>query len=1074
MDSLTRLQELLRSLFQYDESGDLDFGIYRLLRLKRDEVKAFLNDQLPRAVDEAFQAQAAQDRRGLEQRVGALADQIRRQIDRDALDADGSVKPEFADLPGRAIRALVEQYSDARAALQVARAGDEAKAEVFNHLYSFFSRYYEEGDFIPKRRYGVPEHYAVPYNGEETFFTRANRDQHYVKSGERFRDYTFTVPTAFGEYRVRFSLAEASTTPGNAKGETRFFFPLPERVEYDAARRALCIPFEYRVPNEEEAKLEVEDAEGRKLKGQEAILAQAESRLRLAIPDEVLATALGAPANGSKVEGSKFKVQGSTGGNGNGGAPGTVLLRRLRHFTRRNTSDYFIHKDLRGFLQRELEFYLKDCFLSVDDLHGDVPARLRALRVLRKIAGDVIAFLAQIEEFQKRVFEKRKLVLRADYLAPIRNVPRELWPEVLANQAQVEEWQRLYAINTKPSLGNPSGGLNEHFLEEHPTLVVSTAHFDERFTLRLLGGFEDLDEATDGLLVHSENYQALRFLLPRYAGSAGCIYLDAPYNTGSDRFAYKDRYQHSTWLAMMAERLGLAQHALSQDGAVFLSMDDHEAHALKVLADELLSLTTFVSDIAVVNNLKGRSDREHIATAHEHLFLYVSEGFETEGLPLSPEKVAEYSGVEPDGRRYQWRDLRKRGGNDTRQARPNLYFPIHANAGRGTFALERTSPQDIAVLPLKSDGTDGCWRWGKDKARCNLGMLRMEPTANPDRYNISYKVYLEVQGSQRTAKPKSVWMGSQYATDLGQRALKAALPNVSTDNWAPKAVGFLADVIQQSIGPVGRVLDFFAGSGTTGHAVINLNREDGGERKFILVEMADYFDTVLLPRIMKVMYTPEWQNGEPQRPATEEEAERTPRLVKVLRLESYEDALHNLATEEEQARVRTRARATKQAVGEDAYRLTYLMRLPRESGDSLLSLAKLDHPFDYTMETLTDDGPRVERVDLVETFNYLAGLRVHRVEAWTNPADSPPRAGGQGGGGREYRAVTATDREHRRVLVLWRDMAGLDPAVERAFLEPRVEAGGYDVAWINGDAAVKRAQSLDGEFARLMEEEVEA
>jgi adenine-specific DNA-methyltransferase len=256
-------------------------------------------------------------------------------------------------------------------------------------------------------------------------------------------------------------------------------------------------------------------------------------------------------------------------------------------------------------------------------------------------------------------------------------------------------------------------------------------------------------------------------------------------------------------------------------------------------------------------------------------------------------------------------------------------------------------------------------------------------------------------------------------------------------------------------------LDFFGGSGTTGHAVINLNREDGEQRKFILVEMANYFDTVLLPRIQKVMFTPEWKDGKPVRMATEEEAERTPRLVKVLRLEGYEDALHNLVSDETLEREAPRARAIKAKVGGDAYRLTYLARLPLEASASLLNLAKLEHPFAYTLEVLGEDGPRTETVDLVETFNYLYGLHVQRIESWRDEA-----------GKRDYRAVKAKKADGRRVLVLWRDMEKLDAAVERKFLEARLKQDGpFDEAWINGDCAVPGVQSLDGLFKRLLEEE---
>lgn len=276
----------------------------------------------------------------------------------------------------------------------------------------------------------------------------------------------------------------------------------------------------------------------------------------------------------------------------------------------------------------------------------------------------------------------------------------------------------------------------------------------------------------------------------------------------------------------------------------------------------------------------------------------------------------------------------------------------------------------------------------------------------------------------------------------------------------PKPVSLIRSFIRASTRYDQIICDFFAGSGTTGHAVVDLNREDGFQRKFVLVEMGNFFDMALVPRIQKVMYTPEWKDGKPRRLPTEEEVQRTPRLVKVIRLEGYEDALHNLATEEALKREEPRARAHKEKLGGDVYRLSYLVRLPLEASASMLNLSALEHPFDYKIEVLTEDGPRVETVDLIETFNLLYGLHVERRETWVNGEDK-----------RVYRVVKGLDRDGRRVLVLWRDLEGLDPAVERHFLEGRLKADGpFDEVFINGDTATLGVKSLDGLFKRLLEE----
>lgn len=198
-ESVNRLKDLFRELFQLD-TADLDFGLYRLFRLKRSEIEAFLNKQLPDDVEKAFASLAGADREELKKQVEDLAKRARDTI------ADNAILPSGEPNPAHAGTKAVKQYVEARKRLEAVEASEAQRAEVFNLLYAFFSRYYDGGDFIPRRFFGARPAYAVPYNGEEIFFHWANKDQYYVKSGEAFRDYAFTVATVTGEYRVRFSL----------------------------------------------------------------------------------------------------------------------------------------------------------------------------------------------------------------------------------------------------------------------------------------------------------------------------------------------------------------------------------------------------------------------------------------------------------------------------------------------------------------------------------------------------------------------------------------------------------------------------------------------------------------------------------------------------------------------------------------------------------------------------------------------------------------------------------------------------------------------------------------------------
>jgi len=247
------------------------------------------------------------------------------------------------------------------------------------------------------------------------------------------------------------------------------------------------------------------------------------------------------------------------------------------------------------------------------------------------------------------------------------------------------------------------------------------------------------------------------------------------------------------------------------------------------------------------------------------------------------------------------------------------------------------------------------------------------------------------------------------------------------------------------------ILDFFAGSGTTAHAVIRQNRDDGAGRRFQIVEMGRYFDSMVYQRTARALYAPEWNEGKPKEEpvfddlladtALPEWVERSPRLVKVLRLESYEDSLQNLISREEMK------------PGKEGADVRYLFESAGDGAATLLNVERLEHPFDYQLEVLEEDGPRAKGIDLVETANLLLGLDVVRYETWT--------AAGQ----RDYLAVHA-EKDGRKWLVLWRDMADLDIKAERKFLEPKIK--GFDEVRINGDSAVPGIHAIDLDLARAM------
>lgn len=389
--------------------------------------------------------------------------------------------------------------------------------------------------------------------------------------------------------------------------------------------------------------------------------------------------------------------------------------------------------------------------------------------------------------------------------------------------------------------------------------------------------------STRNLYIEADNLEALKLLQESYLNKIKMIYIDPPYNTGND-FIYKDDYKepieeyleesgqidengsrlipnpesngrfHSDWLTMIYSRIKIARNLLSEDGAIFISIDDHEVENLKKVCNEIFGERNFVGQLTVVNNLKGRNDSKNIATCHEFLLIYGKDGFLSNGLPLTEEQKSEYNKVDERGNKYQLRDLRKRGRPDRREDRPNMFFPIYFNEETKECSLEFRENW-IEILPLRGDGSDGRWRWGRERVQANLNILEPKYSAIAGRWGVEHRVYLnpsmnpalleddlddETEGSgERSSKSKSLWIGPEISTDVARRQFKELMGDVFD---YPKSIEFLTKIIHMGSSPNTTILDFFSGSATVAQAVMQLNAEDGGNRKYIMVQLPEETD----------------------------------------------------------------------------------------------------------------------------------------------------------------------------------------------------------------------------------------
>lgn len=410
--------------------------------------------------------------------------------------------------------------------------------------------------------------------------------------------------------------------------------------------------------------------------------------------------------------------------------------------------------------------------------------------------------------------------------------------------------------------------INHH--QDVPFRVLERKYsFDEN-------GQHDEDNGSENMIIRGDNLEALKALLPRYEGRVKCIYIDPPYNTGNEGWVYNDNVndpkikkwlgkvvgkegedltRHDKWLCMMYPRLKLLQKLLVDDGVIFVSLDFHEQPFMRLIMDEIFGASNYVSEIACVNKPSGRSDDKYIATAHESIIVYRKSPLLTLGGFEPEEKITKrYNKRDTDGRLYREEDLRKRGTHDERTDRPNLFYPFFFNQETGELIVggndEKTPDGFIRIEPMKSKDVQGTWRWGQDTANTQKTYIHPRYMPNKQQWSLFEWEYLDERGA---AKPTTLWDFKDVNSERGTEVFIKYLGFKKEDFPNPKPVGTIQRILQIATAGDDIILDSFAGSGTTAHAVLNMNKADGGHRKFILVEMMDYADSITAERVKRVI-----------------------------------------------------------------------------------------------------------------------------------------------------------------------------------------------------------------------------
>ncbi len=1067
MDSLQKFQELLKNIFQFD-SSDLDFGIYRILNYKRREIEDFIQNRLPNIVEEAFEKHKSDILRNINQEFENVKEELintAKKLGQEPLTPTGELKDEFKSSD------LGKRYLEIKAQKEEADKIDEIKLQVFNDLYNFFSRYYEEGDFVPQYRYSIKGHkYAIPYNGEEVKLYWANSEQYYIKTGLLFQDYTFKTKN----YRIVFRTerAEEELSTNKQKEKQRRFVLSDRKLEIDDNKKEVVIYFIYKLLSDEEIKNlrkilangngnNKNDEDNNEEDKKEQIPKQ--EKINQVIFEEIKEVLQNQKQHyllKELIEDTKNEKP--------------VLLYHINRFTAKNTRDFFIHKNLKRFLQEQLDYFIKAEVLDIKTLEEEryLDKHITRAKTVREIGEKIIDFLSQIEDFQKRLWEKKKFVIKTDYVITLDRIKEwtddrfldEVIEVVLRNERQLKEWEELGfgKIEKKEDLL-----ANSNLLEkEYKKLPIDTRYFDEEFKFKLLEKISerfDLDEILDGILIKSENWQALNLLLNKYREKVQTIYIDPPYNTGSDEFLYRDRYQHSSWLTMMENRLSLARELMKDDGVIFVSIDDREQERLKILMENIFSEENFISqiirDIPDGTNLQTRGG---IKVSTEYVIAFRK--LLTPSINSNIFKYSCYKNVISD----EVSDLIETRLTNRGNAKKEIRFPkgtgkrkegLNLIVEEGNY-INPDSRERILVKKGNLIIKDGLldedvvleaeWRMPNVLEKIFAGEDVYDDKGQKYEY-----IFFNNRGVPYIVKTRSQVLIPSYLNIKNEKDFLFVYilgHDESPKEATIKPVPLLEILILLYSRGNEIILDFFAGSGTTAHAVMKLNKEDGGKRKFILVEIADYFYTVIIPRIKKVAYSFNWKDGKPQ------DTDGIGVFFKYYELEQYEDALDNIELKENQK---------AQKLFKDEYLLKYFLDFETRDSEYLLDIEKLKNPFAYKLKINEGAEPKEVVVDIPETFNHLLGLKVKKIKVRYNED-------------KKYLFILG-EKVGRDYAIIWREYQDgwteEDFKKDKEFIKQELKEWKPQVVYINGQSILTpnfddfqaEIKCIEQDFKMLME-----
>ncbi|MHA1874868.1 MAG: DNA methyltransferase [Promethearchaeota archaeon] len=965
-----RLQNLLRKLFQF-ESEDLDFGIYRIMNQKRDAIEKFIQKDLIEAIDKEYENLNAKNKQELEKEINEIEMEIKNNLGDEVFLAGKEINPKFREFP------IIKKYQEKVKQLEMQEIKEQEITEVFSHIYNFFARYYDNGDFISKRRYGKNEKYVIPYNGEEVLLHWANKDQYYVKTTEWFTKYSFKS----NNLKINFRIVNAEDEIGNVKAKEKKFFLLNEEI-LSLQKNELEIFFEYRALTDSEVK-----KYGKKAKQE-------------VISEEIINLIM---EKTSQIKSIKIALNRQT------------LEKHLLNYIKRNTSDYFIHKNLKAFLERELDYYLKNEVIEINYNNISNQAfekNLLKAKVINKIATKIIEFLAQIEDFQKRLWEKKKFIIKTNYVITLdkiaeysnNNFIEEIIPEILKCKEQLEEWKFLFNVDikSKEDLIFSQKKLNGW---EWKKLPVDTRYFTDNFKWKLVDTLTqsyNLNDLLNGILIKSENWHALNLILNSYVEKIQTIYIDPPFNLGKNAdFLYKVNYKDSCWITLLENRLNVARGLLNKKGSIFVRCDYNGNMFVRLLLDQLFSEENFNSEI-IINRFKKES--KTFVTTTENLYFYFrnkEEGI-TRFNKITQPRICSFCKrrIEPKWIRF-------------------------TSSGEGGPLYFNKNGERILLYPQKGR------HWTNSQEELDrlqkMGRIRFVKGSYTD--TKGNKVNFIVEKLQDPLQDISNnWtdiigyeFGAKFSTTNSEILLKRVIESTSTKN----------DI----------VLDFFLGSGTTTAVSHKLGR------KWIGIEMGEHFFSIVLPRMKKVLAYDKSGISKEKDVKEYYNEKNAGGFFKYHVLEQYEDSLNNIQFKEKNDYQTTLDKF-------DDYFINYMLNYESKDISTGFTPSQILNPFNFKLHITENNKIKTESIDLIETFNYLIGLEVEKIRLFNNLT--------------RYIVIFGSHNNLESVII-WRNIENLDLKKDKEFIENVILKDlKPDRIYINGNSFIKNAILIDEEMHKLM------